>query len=57
MINILAGAEGTWHEGIGRSQRILKGAADEYPLNPLEDRAEGELDAQTGSGVNAESMK
>ena len=51
MINILAGAEGTWHEGIGTSQRILKGAADEYPLNPLEDRTEGELDAQYGVGT------
>ena len=29
MINILAGGDGTWHEGIGTSQRILKGAADE----------------------------
>ena len=53
MINILAGAEGTWHEGIGTSQRILKGAADEYPLNPLEDRIEGELDAQYGVGTEA----
>ena len=53
MINILAGAEGTWHEGIGTSQRILKGAADEYPLNPLEDRTEGELDAQYGVGTEA----
>jgi hypothetical protein len=53
MINILAGAEGTWHEGIGTSQRILKGAADEYPLNPLTDRAEGELNAQYGVGTEA----
>ena len=53
MINILAGAEGTWHEDMGTSQRILKGAADEYPLNPLEDRAEGELDAQYGVGTEA----
>ena len=53
MINILAGADGTWHEGIGTSQRILKGAADEYPLNPLEDRIEGELDAQYGVGTEA----
>ena len=53
MINILAGAESTWHEGIGTSQRILKGAADEYPLNPLEDRTEGELNAQYGVGTEA----
>ena len=53
MINILAGGDGTWHEGIGTSQRILKGAADEYPLNPLEDRIDGELDAQYGVGTEA----
>ena len=53
MINILAGADGTWHEGIGTSQRILKGAADEYPLNPLEDRIDGELDAEYGVGTEA----
>ena len=53
MINVLAGVDGTWHEGIGTSQRILKGAADEYPLNPLEDRIEGELDAQYGVGTEA----
>ena len=32
MINILAGAEGTWHEGIGTSQRILKGQQMNIPL-------------------------
>ena len=53
MINILAGGDGTWHEGVGTSQRILKGAADEYPLNPLEDRIDGELDAQYGVGTEA----
>ena len=53
MINILAGGDGTWHEGIGTSQRILKGAADEYPLNPLEDRIDGELDAEYGVGTEA----
>ena len=53
MINVLAGVDGTWHEGIGTSQRILKGAADEYPLNPLADRAEGELNAQYGVGTEA----
>ena len=53
MINTLAGGDGTWHEGIGTSQRILKGAADEYPLNPLEDRIQGELDAQYGMGTEA----
>ena len=53
MINILAGGDDTWHEGMGTSQRILKGAADEYPLNPLEDRSEGELDAQYGVGTEA----
>ena len=53
MINILAGGDGTWHEGIGTSQRILNGAADEYPLNPLEDRIDGELDAQYGVGTEA----
>jgi hypothetical protein len=51
MINVLAGVDATWHEGIGTAQRILKGAADEYPLNPLEDRIEGELDAQYGLGT------
>ena len=53
MINILAGGDGTWHEGVGTSQRILKGAADEYPLNPLEDRIDGELDAEYGVGTEA----
>ena len=53
MINILAGGDGTWHEGVGTSQRILKGAAHEYPLNPLEDRIDGELDAQYGVGTEA----
>ena len=35
MKEILAGEDGTWHEGLGTSQRILKGTGSEYPLNPL----------------------
>ena len=31
MKEILSGVEGTWHEGYGTSQRILKGAGSEYP--------------------------
>lgn len=53
MKKILAGEEGTWHEGSGTSQRILKGASSEYPLNPLQDFNYGELDAQYGSGTEA----
>jgi hypothetical protein len=37
MKKILSGEDGTWHEGFGTSQRILKGAGSEYPLNPLQD--------------------
>jgi hypothetical protein len=53
MKEILSGAEGTWHEGLGTSQRILKGAGSEYPLNPLQDLNEGQLDAQYGAGTEA----
>ena len=45
MKEILAGEDGTWHEGFGTSQRILKGTGSEYPLNPLQDLNEGQLDA------------
>jgi len=31
MKKILSGVEGTWHEGYGTSQRILKGTGSEYP--------------------------
>ncbi|XOY55983.1 MAG: hypothetical protein ACMUJK_14845 [Rhodobacterales bacterium] len=53
MKKILAGEDGTWHEGFGTSQRILKGAGSEYPLNPLQDFIEGQLDAQYGVGTEA----
>lgn len=53
MKEILSGADGTWHEGYGTSQRILKGAGSEYPLNPLQDLNEGQLDAQYGAGTEA----
>ncbi len=53
MKKILAGEDGTWHEGIGTAQRILKGTGSEYPLNPLADFDEGELDTQYGSGTEA----
>ena len=53
MKEILSGADGTWHEGFGTSQRILKGAGSEYPLNPLQDLNEGQLDAQYGAGTEA----
>ena len=53
MKKILSGAEGTWHEGYGTSQRILKGTGSEYPLNPLQDFNEGQLDAQYGAGTEA----
>ncbi|MFL2801220.1 MAG: hypothetical protein ACJ0DD_00435 [Paracoccaceae bacterium] len=38
---------------MGTSQRILKGTGDDYPLNPLQDFNEGELDAQYGIGTEA----
>ena len=41
MKEILSGAEGTWHEGLGTSQRILKGTGTEYPLNPESSPNEG----------------
>ena len=53
MKKILSGEDGTWHEGFGTSQRILKGAGSEYPLNPLQDFNEGQLDAQYGAGTEA----
>ena len=53
MKKILAGEDGTWHEGFGTSQRILKGTGSEYPLNPLQDLNEGQLDAQYGAGTEA----
>ena len=53
MKKVLAGDKGTWHEGLGTSQRILKGTGDDYPLNPLQDLNEGELDAQYGIGTEA----
>ena len=53
MKKILSGVEGTWHEGYGTSQRILKGTGSEYPLNPLQDFNEGQLDAQYGAGTEA----
>ena len=53
MKEILSGLEGTWHEGYGTSQRILKGAGSEYPLNPLQDLNEGQLDAVYGTGTEA----
>ena len=53
MKKILAGEDGTWHEGLGTSQRILKGTGSEYPLNPLQDLNEGQLDAQYGAGTEA----
>jgi hypothetical protein len=52
MKEVLSGDEDTWHEGDGGTfQRILKGAGDEYPLNPLKDSNEGDLDAKYGSGT------
>ena len=53
MKKILAGEDGTWHAGLGVSQRILKGAGSEYPLNPLADSTDGQLNAQYGSGTEA----
>jgi uncharacterized protein (DUF779 family) len=52
MKEVLAGDEGTWHEREGGTvQRILKGRGDEYPLNPLKDSNEGDLDGEYGSGT------
>jgi hypothetical protein len=52
MKEVLAGDEGTWHEREGGTvQRILKGGGDEYPLNPLKDSNEGDLDGEYGSGT------
>jgi len=53
MKKILAGEDGTWHAGTGVSQRILKGTGSEYPLNPLADHSDGQLNAQYGSGTEA----
>ena len=53
MKEVLAGEEGTWHAGFGTAQRILKGAGSEYPLNPLQDLNNGQLNAQYGEGTEA----
>ena len=53
MKDVLAGEQGTWHAGSHTYQRILKGSGDEYPLNPLADFINGDLDAYYGSGTEA----
>ncbi len=53
MKDVLAGEQGTWHAGSHTYQRILKGSGDEYPLNPLADFTNGDLDAFYGSGTEA----
>ena len=53
MKEILSGVEGTWHEGYGTSQRILKGAFSEYPLDISNDSNQGLIDAVYGTGTEA----
>ena len=53
MKEILSGVEGTWHEGYGTSQRILKGAFSEYPLDISNDSNQGLIDAVYGAGTEA----
>ena len=48
---VLAGEEGTWHAGAPTFQRILKGAFDEYPLNPSNQYDTG-IDFYYGAGTD-----